>query len=289
MNARTQAYYIERDDPRFPLQLKDIKPPIAGLWCRGRWRAQLWDKTVAIVGSRKMSRYGKQVLSEIVPKLVDSGYTTISGFMYGIDVEMHRLTMESEGDTVGVFGWGIDYPVIPETADLYHKLIDRDSLFMSEMEPKEAGTLWSFPKRNRIVVGLADIVIVVEAGLKSGSLNSAEWAHKLNKQVYAVPGSIFSPVSSGCNWLIEQGLAKPFTMEFFSDKSYSKKGRNNQAKVVMSESESSLVTHLTISGPASVNEIARSMGISAGEVSSMLMSLFLRGIVAEERGVWGVL
>ena len=159
-----------------PKKLEGVKPPVKGLWWKGDRELLNNEKIVAIVGSRKMSQYGKRVLAEIVPKLVDAGYVTISGFMYGIDVEMHRLTIDNGGKTIGVFGWGIDAPIIPENQNLYQKVLDSKGLFLSELPPDQLGTLWSFPQRNRIVVGLSDLVIVVEAGIKSGSLNSADWA-----------------------------------------------------------------------------------------------------------------
>lgn len=278
--------YVKSESVRFPERLKSVKPPITGLWYKGNWELVKASKTVAIVGSRRMSRYGKQVLAEIVPKLVELGYATVSGFMYGVDVEMHRLTVEAGGQTIGVFGWGIEAPIIPENVGLYQKVIESKGLFLSEFPPEMLGTLWSFPERNRIVVGLSDLVIVVEAGRKSGSLNSADWARRLGKPVYAVPGSIFSTVSEGCNWLLSQKLATPFTMEFFKQENYSLKERIKQAKHKLTDSESKLITLLTLQGPQSVNELSRLSGRPVGEVSATLTTLLLRGEVGEERGVW---
>lgn len=271
-----------------PKRLTGVKPPVKGLWWKGDPGLANSQKIVAIVGSRKMSQYGKRVLAEIVPRLVEQGFVTVSGFMYGIDIEMHRLTMESEGKTIGVFGWGIDAPIIPENVNLYHKVIESDGLFLSELPPSQLGTLWSFPQRNRIVVGLCDLVIVVEAGLKSGSLNSAEWARKMDKPVYAVPGSIFSGVSEGCNWLLAKGYAKPLTLEYFDQKNYPEKVRINRAKSNLSKDESKLITLLTLEGPRSLNDLARNSGRSVAEIGASLTSLLLKGEITEERGVWKV-
>lgn len=269
-----------------PKKLVSVKPAIKGLWWQGNKALVNHPKIVAIVGSRKMSLYGKKVLAEIIPRLVERGYVTISGFMYGIDIEMHRLTIENEGKTIGVFGWGIDAPILPENENLYSKVLERGGLFLSELEPNRLGTLWSFPARNRIVVGLSDMVIVVEAGIKSGSLNSASWAKKMGKPVYAVPGSIFSTVSEGCNWLIENGLAKPLTLSYFSDKNYSEKVRIKRDKSNFDNDESILITHLRIEGPQSINEIARNLRKPISEVSASLTKLLLLGEIEEERGVW---
>jgi DNA processing protein len=233
-----------------------------------------------------MSRYGKQVLATLLPQLVGAGYTTISGFMYGVDIEVHRLTWENGGKTIGVFGWGIDYKIDPENETLYHKFLESNGLFISEMEPTRGGTLWSFPQRNRIVVGLAEQVIVVEAGMKSGSLNSAQWARKLGKPVYAVPGSIFSSTSAGCNWLIAAGRAVPWTLETTEHATYSDKRRIKRTDPTLSEEERQILTQLTLEGPQGTNELARACRLPVAEVGAVLTTLVVKGEVVEERGVW---
>jgi len=290
-----QSEYVERDTARFPTRLRNVKPLVKGLWYKGQYDLSLFEKTVAIVGSRNMSRYGKQVLAEIVPQFVAAGYTTISGFMYGIDTEMHRLTMEHGGKTVAILGYGIDAKIDTENDTLYHKMMNCGCLVMSEYPAKTAGRTWTFPQRNRIVVGLSDMVVVVEAGVKSGSLNSASWARRLNKPVFALPGSIFSATSEGSNLLIAEGQAMSLTLERLSEslhKSeqhlYSLKGRQNRQKPQLSNSESTLIALLTLEGPQSVNELARKLGKPVAEVSSMLTTLFLRNVVEEDRGVWMV-
>lgn len=283
-----ESEYLSRDDKQFPGKLLNVKGEIKGLWARGNLDLLASEKLVAIVGSRKMSQYGKRVLAEIVPKLVEAGYVTVSGFMYGIDIEMHRLTIDNGGKTIGVFGWGIDAPIIPENQNLHQKVLESNGLFLSELPPNQLGTLWSFPQRNRIVVGLSDLLIVVEAGIKSGSLNSADWARKMGKPVYAVPGSIFSTVSDGCNWLLAQGLAKPMTLDYFKQKNYSEKVRINRGKAILNDAESNLITLLTLEGPQSLNELVRCADKPVGEVSATLTSLLLKGEIGEERGVWKV-
>lgn len=283
------SQYIASDSELFPSRLlsEKIKPKIKGLWCKGEMAPNLFDKTVAIIGSRKMSRYGVQVLNEIVPKFVAAGYTTISGFMYGIDTEVYRLTTENGGRTVAVLGYGIDHK---------HDIqVDSKCILLSEYPEDTRGQTWTFPQRNRIVVGLSDMVVVVEAGVKSGSLNSASWAIRQGKPVFAVPGSIFSETSEGSNILISEGKAISLTLDrLFQalDKDehylYSEKGRMNRQKSKLSGSESILVALLRLEGPQSVNELSRGIGKPVGEVAAMLMSLLLRGEVGEERGMWKV-
>ncbi len=283
------SQYIDSDHKRFPDRLRNpnIKPPIKGLWYRGDIQSMELGKTVAIVGSRKMSRYGLQVLCEIVPRFVSAGYTTISGFMYGIDTEVHRLTLSSGGSTVAVLGYGIDRDDI----EMNSKMV-----LLSEYPGDTKGQLWTFPQRNRIVVGLSDIIIVVEAGVKSGSLNSANWAIKQGKPVFAVPGSIFSTTSEGSNILISEGKAISLTLESLyqvlgnnEQTLYSEKVRIHRQKPKLNNVESTLVALLKLSGPQSMNELARGMGKTVGEVSALLMTLLLRSVVQEERGVWSVI
>jgi DNA processing protein len=233
-----------------------------------------------------MSRYGLQVLAEIVPRFVLAGYTTVSGFMYGIDTEVHRLTILNGGSTVAVLGYGIDRA----DAEVNSKM-----LLLSEYPNDTRGQLWTFPQRNRIVVGLSDMVVVVEAGVKSGSLNSASWAIKQGKPVFAVPGSIFSSTSEGSNILISEGRAISLTLDRLfqslgakEQSLYSDKARINAQKSKLSSHESTLVALLKLSGPLGMNEIARSLGKSVGEVSALLMTLLLRAVVQEDRGVWSV-
>ncbi|KKU21465.1 MAG: protecting protein, SMF familiy protein [Microgenomates group bacterium GW2011_GWF1_46_12] len=173
---RVKEKEIDRDDKNFPEKLKSelVRPIVKKLWYRGKWNSKLFEKCAAVVGARKMSRYGKQALGEIIPKLCGAGYTIVSGLMYGVDQEAHKLTLECGGCAIAVLGYGT--------------------------------------QRNRIVVGISDVIVVAEAGEKSGSLNTASWARRMNKPVYAIPGSVFSPTSEGTNWLVAQGLAKALTV-----------------------------------------------------------------------------
>lgn len=288
----TDAQYIGRDSSRYPPRLRAVRPMINGLWYRGELTLTGKEyKTAAIVGSRKMSRYGRQVLTEIVPALTQAGYVTVSGFMYGIDVEVARLTYQSGGKHIAVLGWGIDRENDVEDINLYHKLVEEYGLLLSELEGKMHPMRFTFPRRNRITVGLADIVIVAEAGAKSGSLNSAEWARKAGKPVYAVPGSIFSSTSWGTNTLIEQKMAKALTPQELdritnTQGIYSEIERKDQTKPLLVPIERTIVTLLRLEGPQSVNVISRHLSMSIANVTAILSSLQLRNAVSMERGVW---
>lgn len=281
---------IGRDSARFPDRLRTVKPAIKALWCRGNPQLLQSEKTVAIIGSRRISRYGKQVLGEIVPRFVEAGWVTISGFMYGIDIEVARLTYKYGGKHIAVVGWGIEWESGIEDKILYYKVIDEYGLVMTEIEGKWPPRVWTFPQRNRIVVGLAQVIVVVEAGEKSGSLNSASWARRLGKPIYAVPGNIFSATSAGTNALIEKGLAKALNPAVLAtltnNNNYSGLSTIDQDKVQLTDIEKTILTLLRVSGPLPINEIARQLRAPVNEAGSILTALALHNLVYEERGFW---
>lgn len=274
----------------FPHKLLVVKPPIKKLWYRGEWREELLTKTVAVVGSRRMSRYGRSVIEDVVPKLCSAGFTIISGLMYGVDQLAHKITLDQGGVAVAVLGWGIERANDPESDRMADEIVAHGGVVLSEYPGETRGQLWTFPQRNRIVVGLSDIVIVVEAGVKSGTMSTVRWAAKMGKPVYAVPGSMFSSTSEGANFMIETGMAKPLTPSAIdgiigssSDLLY-----KNTVRPVLSGVEKVVYEQLELLGPQSINELARSSGVQVGEILSTLASLEMSGVVVEERGIFGI-
>ena len=168
-------------------------------------------KTVAIVGSRHNTRYGEEVAYKLAYELAKRGVIIVSGLAYGIDSIGHRGCLDAGGTTVAVLGTSIDEIYPRGHSSLATEIIEKGGAVMSEYAPGEiAHPKTSFLERNRIISGLSDIVVVVEAAEKSGSLNTATHAINQGKEVFAVPGNITSPYSQGCNKLIAQG-AMPYT------------------------------------------------------------------------------
>lgn len=272
-----------------PEKLRDerVKPPVKQLWYKGTWGEQVFDKCVAVVGSRRMSRYGKQVLSEVVPRLCSAGYTIVSGLMYGVDQEAHRLCLEVGGRAIAVLGYGINYRSEEGAMKTGEQIEKAGGLILSEYPGETVCQWWMFPQRNRIVVGLVDLVIIAEAGEKSGTLSTANWAQKMGKTVYAVPGSVFSDTSEGANWLIAEGRAKTLSkteLDKLCGEAVVK--QKESVRELVGEEEQLIGAALRVNGPAGVNELARSLGRPVGAVLSILMRMELRGVVVEERGVW---
>lgn len=197
-----------RDDDRFPKKLLEVRPRVERFFYKGEWSEEILSNCVAVVGSRRMSDYGRRVVAKLVPVLVKAGVTVVSGFMYGIDQEAHRVCLEMGGRTIAVLGWGIDWKVSGMDKKLYSDILNNRGLIVSEYEGGRKAQGWMFVERNRIVAGLAEAVIVVEGAMRSGSLVTAALALKMGRKVLVVPGPIVSTVSGGTNWLIKRGLGR---------------------------------------------------------------------------------
>lgn len=191
-------------DSNYPKQLKELTDAPFVLYCSGNIEL-LNSQQLAIVGARNHSTYGKNVTDKICQELAQTSMTITSGLAYGIDTLAHKFALDNNLPTVGVVGTGVDVIYPSSNRSLYQKIINHDGLIVSEF-PLGTGPLrHNFPQRNRIISGLSKGVIVVEAAQKSGSLITAQLALEQNKEVFAVPGSIFSKTSQGCNDLIKQG------------------------------------------------------------------------------------
>ncbi|MBR5046012.1 DNA-processing protein DprA [Candidatus Saccharibacteria bacterium] len=167
---------------------------------------QMHSKTVAIVGSRHNTKYGEEIAYKLAYELGKKGVVVISGLAYGIDSIGHRGCLDAGGTTVAVLGTPIDQIYPKEHRGLAKEIIETGGAIISEYAPgAEVFPKTSFLERNRIISGLSDIVVVVEAAEKSGSLNTATHALAQGKTIFAVPGNVTSPYSQGCNKLIRQG------------------------------------------------------------------------------------
>lgn len=288
---------IERSETNFPDKLRSelITPPIKKLWYRGEWprlsrEVGLFSKCAAVVGSRRMSRYGRQAVAEIVPRLCGAGYTIVSGLMYGVDQLAHRTTLDCGGQAMAVLGYGIINKNEEGAYQMAEEIVEGGGLVISEYEGEAVSQRWMFPQRNRIVVALSEIVVVVEAGSKSGSLGTAKLAKEYGKKVYAVPGPIFSSTSEGTNSLIAGGKAEMLSLEQLTKLTgvESQKGREKEVLAKLNAGEREIYTVMRIEGPQSCNEIARSLNIPTREILALLSQMEMKGAVVVERGVWRV-
>jgi DNA processing protein len=247
--------------------LNDLSKPPVDLYIRGKWNPDLFANCVAVVGSRRMTDYGRQVIEKLVPQLVVQGKTIISGFMYGVDQYAHRICAECGGKTIAVLGWGISIPLEETEEKLAHAIINSGGLLLSEWET-QVSTLWTFPVRNRIVAALSSDVYVIEAALKSGSLLTAELAYKLKRNVWAVPGPITSRVSQGTNQLITLKKAMPW---------------NGDLEPSVIKVDDPLLIELN-DEPQTANELARKLQLPVSQVGAQLSLLTVTDQITEREG-----
>ncbi|HEY5296252.1 MAG TPA: DNA-processing protein DprA [Gaiellaceae bacterium] len=278
--------WVARSDPRFPARLCTIHDPPAGLFVRGEASLSLLDgPAVAIVGARACSAYGSEVAAQLARTLTQAGAVVISGLARGIDAQAHRGALEA-GPTVAVLGCGIDRDYPRAHATLAAE-IAATGLIVSEYAPGVEPAPWRFPARNRIVAGLADATVVVEARERSGALITADLALDEGREVLAVPGEITSQLSKGTNHLLRLG-AVPVTcvgdvlavlgldpdFELHGGSSAALDPRLERVRVAVAD------------GPVGADELARRVGLSAGDVAAALAELELLGVVVQADGVF---
>lgn len=189
--------------PRYPRLLKEITDPPLGIYVRGELPDDDID-TVAIIGARKCSRYGATVAYDIAKDLGRTNVIVVSGMARGIDSEGHKGIIDGGGKTIAVLGCGVDICYPPENRELMNRIIENGCV-ISEFAPGMPAVSGNFPSRNRIIAGLSKMVVVVEAGKKSGTLITADMALDYGRDVFVVPGNVTSALSYGTNALIKQG------------------------------------------------------------------------------------
>ncbi len=271
------------DKKDFPPQLKVIKNCPEFLYYRGNWDNKIFEKSLAVVGSRRMSRYGQEISKKMVSELVMQKISIISGFMYGVDTQSHLSALEMGGITIAVLGGGLNVLTPPENEKLYWQILENKGLIISEYEKDFQPTLWSFPQRNRIVSGLSSLgVLVVEAGLKSGSLVTARIAREQGKKVWAIPGQIGCSVAEGTNYLIKNNLAKMVTE---SGDIFKKSAKTNQEVIFESLDplENLILKELKVEA-LSMDELSIKSGIDVVQLSTKISMMALEEKVAEENG-----
>ena len=191
-------------DERYPAQLHSIPDPPPILYAKGSL-SPADAFSIAVIGTRRCTQYGERQTERLTSALVQHGFTIISGLARGIDGIAHRAALNSNGRTVAVLGSGLHRIYPPEHEPLAQKIIESGGCLLSEYPPLHPSAKWTFPQRNRIVSGLSLGVLVVEAPQRSGAMISARLAGEQGRDIFAVPGSIESPASSGCNQLIKDG------------------------------------------------------------------------------------
>jgi DNA processing protein len=268
-------------DPAYPPRLKEIYdlPPV--LYVRGRLTAaDEW--CVAVVGTRRPTPYGRQVAEEITYGLAANGICVVSGLARGVDSIAHRTALEAGGRTVAVMACGLDIVYPPEHAGLAREIMERGAL-VSDYPPGTEPRGEFFPRRNRIMSGLSLGVLIVEGDVKSGAMITARLALEQDREVFAVPGSVFSVQSRGPNQLIQEGAKLVHRVEdVLEELNLTMVPQQIEMKESMpaTDTEAALLRHITRE-PVHVDEVCRESGLPIATVSSVLAMLELKGLVRQ--------
>lgn len=277
------------DDTRYPSLLRIIDDPPPLLYCKGNLDC-LNRPAVALVGSRAASTYGKRISFELAGELTRRGVCVVSGLALGIDGEAHAGALAAGGPTIGVLGCGIDVVYPLRHASLFREM-EVSGLLVSECALGDRPEGFRFPERNRIISGLAMGVVVVEAGMKSGSLITARLALGQGREVFAVPGRIDSLKSRGTHRLLQEGaklvqnvddIIEELAMPGMAADTPSPAARGLSASPGTREEER-LLSCLDVY-PATIDELVRESGFSQADVFDLLLSLELKGMIRQLPG-----
>jgi DNA processing protein len=288
-------YLITRQDPRFPVLLREIPDPPPALFLQGD-PALLGSPQLAIVGSRNPSPGGRETAREFARFLTTAGVTITSGLAIGIDGAAHEGALAGGGETIAVTGTGLDLVYPARQRPLAHQIAEQGAL-VSEFPPGTPALPANFPRRNRIISGLSLGTLVVEAALNSGSLITARLAAEQGREVFAIPGSIHNPMARGCHALIRQGaklvetagdileelapLLGSLSTHAAADTKAAGTGSATPQKL---DQEYIRLLEQIGFDPVSVDQLIARSGLTATVVSSMLLLLELEGHVSSAPG-----
>lgn len=273
--------WITLFDENYPKLLKEIYDPPIVLYYKGNLGC-LKEKTIAVVGTRKMTGYGKIVCEQFVKALVNFNLTIVSGLARGIDSQAHKTAVVQGGQTAAVLGGGLNEIYPTENIGLAQNIIDGYGVLISEYPPDYPSFPGNFPARNRIISGLSLAILVVEAAQDSGSLITARAALEQGRDVFAIPGPITSHLSRGPINLIKDGARAVFEpgeildeMGLFQTKGSSTKVKNEEE---LSKEEKKVLEALEY-GNLHIDEIGRILQFESAKISSLLLKMEITGLV----------
>lgn len=261
----------------YPEQLAQIPQPPKSLNVWGTFPHG--EHFLAIVGTRRCTAYGREIVEKIVSGLVGHNFIIVSGLARGIDTAAHEAALRYHIPTIAVVGSGLSPAVLfpPQNRSLAEEIVAHDGAVVSEYDHDFLATVWSFPQRNRIISGLSQVTLVVEAPEKSGALNTAKFALDQNREVAAIPGSIFSANSKGANNLLKQGAHVIESAEDILqlyDLTYNAETKSAPDITAPEETILSIIAE-----PMDINTIIRKSSFSPSETQSIVGLMEIRGII----------
>lgn len=272
-------------DDEYPLHLKEIDQPPPVLYLRGEITAEdNW--AVAVVGTRAVTPYGRQVTEELATVLAHNGVTIVSGLARGVDAVAHSAAIKAGGRTLAVLGSGVDRIYPPEHRTMAERIASHGAV-ISDYAPGTPPESANFPPRNRIISGLSMAVVVVEAGDTSGALITAEFAVEQGRDVFAIPGSIYAPQSKGTNRLLRNGAKTLLTPQDVLEALDLTRNmeRREVRKTIPSDTIEAALLDLLGAEPVHVDEIRNRTGLPIEKVSSALTMMELKGMVRQVGGM----
>lgn len=283
---------ITYNDKAYPLYLKEIFAPPPLLYVKGD-ASVLSQYCVAVVGTRSPTLYGRKATELITEELVESNLVIVSGLAMGIDTIAHETTLKKGGKTIAVLGSGVDN-IYPRFNEKLAEKISEGGCVISEFPLGTFPEAFNFPRRNRIISGCSVAIVVVEAGEKSGSLITAKYALQQGREVYAVPGSIFSPQSKGTFNLIKEGamplssgrvLAEDIKVitnrELIVKETKKEEEKSHRENINFTKEEIIILDILSKDKPTHIDEIAEKQGIAGPDLFVTLLNLELKGIIQQ--------
>lgn len=282
---KNQIRILTWGEAEYPLHLKEIDQPPPVLYLRGTFTAEdAW--AVAIVGTRAVTSYGRQVTEELATVLAQNGVTVVSGLARGVDAIAHSAALKAGGRTLAVLGSGVDKIYPPEHRSLAEKIMAQGAV-LSDYAPGTPPEAVNFPPRNRIISGLSMAVVIVEAGNTSGALITAEFAVEQGRDVFAVPGQVFAPQSKGTNRLIANGakaLLKPADVLEALDLTRNIERREIRRAVPSDATEAALLKLLEAES-VHVDELRSKLDLPVEKISAALTMMELKGLVRQVGGM----
>lgn len=273
--------------PQFPRRLREIPDPPEKLWVEGPLPPEEY-KWLAVVGSRRYSQYGREACEKLIAGLYGHPVVIVSGLALGIDCIAHRAALEAKLKCVAVPGSGISRKVLHPSANrpLAEKILEDGGALLSEFPPEFRATLYSFPQRNRVMAGLSDAVLVIEAEKKSGTLITARLASEYNRDVLTVPGSIFSGATEGPHLLMRLGATPVRNADellvALGFKAISDSERKNRNYSDCSPEEIKILELLTV--PMERDALIAAAKLPVSKTNAVLSLLEIKGFISEGMG-----
>ena len=281
---KNEVNFFSVNDEGYPDKLRNIQNPPVGIYVKGNWRNFLDKSSIGVVGTRRCSSYGRHVAHSIGEALPIAGISVVSGGALGIDAAAHFGCLGARGSTAAVFGTGINLVYPTKHKELFERITENGAI-VTEYPFGVQGNAWNFPERNRIIVGLSDRLVVVEAPVDSGAMITAKLALDAGIEIWSVPGQITDKIALGTNKLLRDGanvladIAEFIEIVGGRGNQYLIPFPNENANKTISDEEKLVLQILSLSGNKTVDDIVAESKMSLPQVQFSLSSLIASGFV----------